>query len=90
MGYHILNNILVPKFDSLNNFTVTNEAFSEIRLTQSIHQIICCVDIQGGPEKSIVSFQRVITSVILRILQKKLHHWKDQVTGFQASHSQIL
>ena len=70
MGYHILNNILVPKFDSLNNFTVTNEAFSEIRLTQSIHQIICCVDIQGGPEKSIVSFQRAIISYIENLTKK--------------------
>ena len=38
-----------------------------------------------GPEKSIVSFERferVITGAILRILQKRLHHWKDEVTGF--------
>ena len=32
-------------------------------------------------EKRISIFQKVITSVILRILQKKLY-WKDKIKGF--------
>ena len=47
-----------------------------------VNVIFCILNVWGGPKKSIVSFRRVITSVVLRILQKNYIIGKKKVIGF--------